>query len=207
MTDQRLQTEKPMCSDSTEKSRLRPAIARPLAFQKSRSSGRQSSMQRAEVVHPPALRIAPHEQDDQLVEETRALMAARPDVVLVTTGYGVRSGPRGGAGAFADDRARVDRGRGRRAGRTATPTGAWRCSARLHRRDPARAAGRRRGLGADGDAVPVCPAGGGRPAELAASTRPPRPFSRGDHPPTVPVKRQARARGGSKGFCLKRSGA
>jgi uroporphyrinogen-III synthase len=74
-------------------------------------------MQRPKVVHPPALRIAPHEQDDQLVEETRALMAARPDVVLVTTGYGVRSGPRGGAGAFADDRARVDRGRGRRAGR------------------------------------------------------------------------------------------
>ena len=45
MTDQRLQTEKPMCSESTEKSRLRPAMARPLAFQKSRSSGRQSSIQ------------------------------------------------------------------------------------------------------------------------------------------------------------------
>jgi len=44
----------------------------------------------AEVLHAPALRIAPHEQDDQLLEETRALVAARPDVVLVTTGYGVR---------------------------------------------------------------------------------------------------------------------
>jgi len=44
----------------------------------------------AEVLHAPALRIAPHEQDEQLLEETRALVAARPDVVLVTTGYGVR---------------------------------------------------------------------------------------------------------------------
>ncbi len=44
----------------------------------------------AEVLHAPALRIAPHEQDEQLLEETRALVEARPDVVLVTTGYGVR---------------------------------------------------------------------------------------------------------------------
>jgi uroporphyrinogen-III synthase len=57
-----------------------------------RSSDLVSAFERrgAEVVHAPALRIAPHEQDDQLVEETRALVAARPDVVLVTTGYGVR---------------------------------------------------------------------------------------------------------------------
>ena len=57
-----------------------------------RSSDLVSAFERrgAEVVHAPALRIAPHEQDDQLVEETRALVAARPQVVLVTTGYGVR---------------------------------------------------------------------------------------------------------------------
>ena len=57
-----------------------------------RSSDLVSAFERrgAEVLHAPALRIAPHEQDDQLVEETRALVAARPDVVLVTTGYGVR---------------------------------------------------------------------------------------------------------------------
>jgi uroporphyrinogen-III synthase len=57
-----------------------------------RSSDLISAFERrgAGVLHAPALRIAPHEQDEQLLEETRALVAARPDVVLVTTGYGVR---------------------------------------------------------------------------------------------------------------------
>ncbi len=57
-----------------------------------RSSDLVSAFERrgAEVLHAPALRIAPHEQDEQLLEETRALVVARPDVVLVTTGYGVR---------------------------------------------------------------------------------------------------------------------
>jgi uroporphyrinogen-III synthase len=44
----------------------------------------------AHVVHAPALTIAPNQQDDVLVAETRALIGARPDVVLATTGYGVR---------------------------------------------------------------------------------------------------------------------
>ncbi|MEP6629265.1 MAG: uroporphyrinogen-III synthase, partial [Lapillicoccus sp.] len=44
----------------------------------------------AEVLHAPALRIAPHHHDDPVVAETRALIDARPDVVLVTTGYGMR---------------------------------------------------------------------------------------------------------------------
>ncbi len=44
----------------------------------------------ADVLHAPALRIAPHQQDDPVVDETRALIAAHPDVVLVTTGYGMR---------------------------------------------------------------------------------------------------------------------
>ena len=44
----------------------------------------------AEVLHAPALRIAPHQQDDPVVAETRALIAAGPDVVIVTTGYGMR---------------------------------------------------------------------------------------------------------------------
>jgi uroporphyrinogen-III synthase len=57
-----------------------------------RSSDLVSAFERrgAEVLHAPAMRIAPHTQDDQLVEETRALIAARPEVVLVTTGYGMR---------------------------------------------------------------------------------------------------------------------
>ena len=45
ITDHRLQTEKPMCSESTEKIRLRLAIGAPWRSQKSGSSGRQSSIQ------------------------------------------------------------------------------------------------------------------------------------------------------------------
>ncbi|MGI8458725.1 MAG: uroporphyrinogen-III synthase, partial [Propionibacteriaceae bacterium] len=44
----------------------------------------------AHVVHAPALTIAPNQQDDVLVAETRALIEARPDIVPATTGYGVR---------------------------------------------------------------------------------------------------------------------
>lgn len=44
----------------------------------------------AQVLHAPALRIAPHDDDQGLAEETRAVIAARPDIVLVTTGYGMR---------------------------------------------------------------------------------------------------------------------
>jgi uroporphyrinogen-III synthase len=44
----------------------------------------------ASVLHAPALKIAPNGQDRALVEETRQVIAARPDVVLVTTGYGMR---------------------------------------------------------------------------------------------------------------------
>lgn len=44
----------------------------------------------AAVLHAPALTIAPNDQDAQLVSETRAVVREQPDVVLVTTGYGVR---------------------------------------------------------------------------------------------------------------------
>ena len=44
----------------------------------------------AQVVHAPALKIAPNDQDAQLVRETRELIQDRPEVVLVTTGYGMR---------------------------------------------------------------------------------------------------------------------
>ena len=44
----------------------------------------------AQVLHAPALKIAPNDQDTVLVEETRTLIEARPEVVLVTTGYGMR---------------------------------------------------------------------------------------------------------------------
>ena len=44
----------------------------------------------AQVLHAPALKIAPNEQDSGLVDETRELIRSRPEVVLVTTGYGMR---------------------------------------------------------------------------------------------------------------------
>ncbi|MET1005514.1 MAG: uroporphyrinogen-III synthase, partial [Propionibacteriaceae bacterium] len=46
----------------------------------------------AQVLHAPALRITAndHDHDEELVAETRAVIAARPDVVLITTGYGMR---------------------------------------------------------------------------------------------------------------------
>ena len=44
----------------------------------------------AQVLHAPALTIAPNDRDGSLIIETRELIAARPDVVLVTTGYGMR---------------------------------------------------------------------------------------------------------------------
>ena len=44
----------------------------------------------AQVLHAPALTIVPNDHDDSLIDETRKLIAARPAVVLVTTGYGMR---------------------------------------------------------------------------------------------------------------------
>jgi uroporphyrinogen-III synthase len=44
----------------------------------------------AQVVHAPALTIMPNDHDDSLIIETRRLIAARPEVMLVTTGYGMR---------------------------------------------------------------------------------------------------------------------
>ena len=44
----------------------------------------------AQVLHAPALKIAPNDQDANLVQETRAVIESRPDLVLVTTGYGMR---------------------------------------------------------------------------------------------------------------------
>lgn len=44
----------------------------------------------AEVLHAPTLRIVPAQEDDRLIEDTRAVIAARPDTLLVTTAYGMR---------------------------------------------------------------------------------------------------------------------
>jgi len=44
----------------------------------------------AEVIHAPAVRIAPIDEDDVLVGDTRAIIESLPDVVIVTTAYGFR---------------------------------------------------------------------------------------------------------------------
>jgi uroporphyrinogen-III synthase len=44
----------------------------------------------AHVVHAPALKIAPHDQDRQLIAETHEVIRSRPELVLITTGYGMR---------------------------------------------------------------------------------------------------------------------
>ena len=57
-----------------------------------RSADLISALERrgAQVLHAPALRIAPHDLDSPLIFETRELIAARPEVVMITTGYGMR---------------------------------------------------------------------------------------------------------------------
>ncbi|WP_051388647.1 uroporphyrinogen-III synthase [Arthrobacter sp. 35W] len=44
----------------------------------------------ATVLHAPALRIAPMVEDEGLVADTRAIIAARPDMLVATTAYGIR---------------------------------------------------------------------------------------------------------------------
>lgn len=44
----------------------------------------------AQVMHAPTLRIAGAEHDDAIIADTRAVIDARPDVLLATTSYGIR---------------------------------------------------------------------------------------------------------------------
>ncbi|QYF91389.1 uroporphyrinogen-III synthase [Arthrobacter sp. PAMC25284] len=44
----------------------------------------------AEVLHAPALKIAPVQEDLRLIEDTRAIIDARPDLCIATTAYGMR---------------------------------------------------------------------------------------------------------------------
>ena len=44
----------------------------------------------AEVLHAPTLRMAHQQDDDGVLADTRAIIAARPDLLLATTSYGVR---------------------------------------------------------------------------------------------------------------------
>jgi uroporphyrinogen-III synthase len=44
----------------------------------------------ATVLHAPTLRIAHAQQDDPIIDDTRAIIARRPDILLASTGYGIR---------------------------------------------------------------------------------------------------------------------
>lgn len=44
----------------------------------------------AEVLHAPTLRIVPAAEDARLIEHTERIIAARPDILLATTAYGMR---------------------------------------------------------------------------------------------------------------------
>jgi len=44
----------------------------------------------ADVLHAPTLRIVPAQEDRRLIDSTRAVIEARPDLLLATTAYGMR---------------------------------------------------------------------------------------------------------------------
>ena len=44
----------------------------------------------ASVLHAPALKIAPVQEDLVLIEDTRTIIEARPDICIATTAYGMR---------------------------------------------------------------------------------------------------------------------
>ena len=44
----------------------------------------------AEVLHAPALKIAPVQEDHRLIEDSRAIIEARPQLCIATTAYGMR---------------------------------------------------------------------------------------------------------------------
>lgn len=60
------------------------------ADRRSGELGSALSRRGATVRHAPALSIVPHEHDDQLLLDTKALVADPPDTVVVTTGIGFR---------------------------------------------------------------------------------------------------------------------
>ena len=62
----------------------------------------------AEVLHAPAVRIAPVDEDEILVGDTQAVIESLPDIVIVTTAYGFRRWIEGAeAAGLGDDLART----------------------------------------------------------------------------------------------------
>lgn len=60
----------------------------------------------AEVIHAPAVRIAPVEEDEVLLRDTRAIIDAKPDLIIITTAYGMRRWVEGAEAAGLGDELR-----------------------------------------------------------------------------------------------------
>ncbi len=80
------------CPDEGDRGPLPLAGFRIAVTSDRRSADLVSALERlgASVLHAPALPIAPIEHDDELTSDTRAVIAARPDRVVITTAYGMR---------------------------------------------------------------------------------------------------------------------
>jgi len=65
----------------------------------------------ATVTHTPAMTIVPHQFDDQLADVTRSLVSDPPDLVVITTGIGLRAWIEAAdAAGLADDLVQILRG-------------------------------------------------------------------------------------------------
>ncbi len=90
-------TEPPVVADAPELSQAAFQPDQLEGFRIGVTSDRRSSdlidafeRRGARVMHAPTLRIANSQQDGPLLDDTHTMIAARPDILLATTGYGVR---------------------------------------------------------------------------------------------------------------------
>lgn len=70
-----------------------PLTGRTVAITAHRRADEQAGAferQGARVVHAPALKLVPTDQDDAVLAATREILATRPDAVVITTGYGLK---------------------------------------------------------------------------------------------------------------------
>lgn len=70
-----------------------PLTGRTVAITAHRRADEQAGAferQGARVLHAPALKLVPADQDDAVLAATRDILASRPETVVITTGYGLK---------------------------------------------------------------------------------------------------------------------
>ena len=70
-----------------------PLTGRTVAITAHRRAEEQAGAferQGARVLHAPALKLVPSDQDDAVLSATRDILASRPETVVITTGYGLK---------------------------------------------------------------------------------------------------------------------